>query len=65
MPSFLKTEFANLRATQAWRSIFRSGSGPGTLHQSLAIQQNIFFHLSSVKIRKRSLAFRVTWFLGR
>ena len=64
MADFLKTELANLRATNAWRSIFRSGSGPGTLHQSLAIQQNIFFHLSSVKIRKRSLAFRVTWFLG-
>ena len=28
------------------------------------IQQNVFLHLSSVKIRKRSLAFRVTWFLG-
>jgi quinol-cytochrome oxidoreductase complex cytochrome b subunit len=54
----------NLRDTNVWRSVFRSGSGPGTLHQSLAIQQNIFFHLSSVKIRKRSLAFRVTWYLG-
>jgi quinol-cytochrome oxidoreductase complex cytochrome b subunit len=28
------------------------------------VQQNVFLHLSSVKIRKRSLAFRVTWFLG-
>ena len=54
----------NLRDTKVWRSVFRSGSGPGTLHQSLAIQQNIFFHLSSVKIRKRSLAFQVTWYLG-
>jgi len=64
MANSLKTQFANLRSTNAWRSIFRSGSGPGHLHQALAIQQNIFFHLSSVKIRKRSLAFRVTWFLG-
>src|ERR1019366_3383697 len=57
-------EMVNLRDTNVWRSVFRSGSGPGTLHQSLAIQQNIFFHLSSVKIRKRSLAFQVTWYLG-
>ena len=64
MANFLKTQFENLRATNVWRSIFRSGSGPGNLHDALAIQQNIFFHLSSVKIRKRSLAFRVTWFLG-
>jgi quinol-cytochrome oxidoreductase complex cytochrome b subunit len=55
---------ANLRETRLWRSIFRSGSGASNLHRALAIQQNVFLHLSSVKIRKRSLAFRVTWFLG-
>jgi len=34
------------------------------LRRALAVQQNVFLHLSSVKIRKRSLDFRVTWFLG-
>jgi len=55
---------ANLRDTRVWRSIFRSGSGATNLHRALIIQQNLFLHLSSVKIRKRSLAFHVTWFLG-
>src|SRR5579864_507226 len=55
---------AHLRENRIWRSIFRSGFGETNLHRALAIQQNVFLHLSSVKIRKRSLAFRVTWFLG-
>jgi len=60
----LAEQFATLRDTRVWRSIFRSGSGGTRLHRALAVQQNVFLHLSSVKIRKRSLAFRVTWFLG-
>jgi cytochrome b6 len=53
-----------LRDTRVWRSIFRSGSGATNLRRALAIQQNVFLHLASVKVRKRSLAFSVTWFLG-
>src|SRR5450631_1956356 len=64
MANSLEEQLANLRETRVWRSIFRSGSGSSNLHRALAIQQNVFLHLSSVKIRKRSLAFRVTWFLG-
>src|SRR6202521_6338925 len=64
MPNSLEAHLANLRETRVWRSIFRSGSGSSNLHRALAVQQNVFLHLSSVKIRKRSLAFRVTWFLG-
>src|SRR6202162_1573270 len=64
MANSLDAPLANLRETRVWRSIFRSGSGAGNLHRALAVQQNVFLHLSSVKIRKRSLAFRVTWFLG-
>jgi len=60
----LAEQLANLRDTRVWRSIFRSGSGPTNLHRALAVQQNVFLHLASVKIRKRSLNFRVTWFLG-
>jgi len=60
----LAEQIANLRDTRVWRSIFRSGSGPTNLRRALAVQQNVFLHLSSVKIRKRSLDFRVTWFLG-
>jgi cytochrome b6 len=64
MANSLEDRLANLRETRVWRSIFRSGSGSSNLHRALAVQQNVFLHLSSVKIRKRSLAFRVTWFLG-
>lgn len=54
----------DLRGSRVWRSIFRSGTGSSTLHRSLAVQQNVFLHLASVKIRRRSLAFGVTWYLG-
>lgn len=54
----------DLRETKVWRSVFRSGSGSSTLHRSLAVQQNVFLHLASVKMRRRSLAFSVTWYLG-
>ena len=64
MANSLETHLANLRETRVWQSVFRSGFGATNLHRALAIQQNVFLHLSSVKIRKRSLAFRVTWFLG-
>ena len=54
----------DLRGTNVWRSIFRSGSGSSNLHRSLAVQQNVFLHLASVKMRRQSLAFRATWYLG-
>jgi cytochrome b6 len=64
MANSLAEQIANLRETRVWRSVFRSGTGSTNLRRSLAIQQNVFLHLSSVKIRKRALAFNVTWFLG-
>ena len=60
----LLEEFAGLRNTRVWRSIFRGGSGDSNLHRSLAIQQNVFMHLASVKVRRRALDFAVTWYLG-
>jgi cytochrome b6 len=54
----------DLRETKVWRSIFRSGSGSSNLHRSLAVQQNVFLHLASVKMRRQSLAFGATWYLG-
>jgi cytochrome b6 len=64
MADSLEARLANLRETRVWRSIFRGGWGATNLRRALAVQQNVFLHLSSVKMRKRSLAFRVTWFLG-
>jgi quinol-cytochrome oxidoreductase complex cytochrome b subunit len=56
--------FDELRATRAWRSVFRSGTGSSTLHRALAIQQNVFLHLFSTKVRTRMLSFSTTWYLG-
>jgi quinol-cytochrome oxidoreductase complex cytochrome b subunit len=53
-----------LRETRVWRSIFRSGFGATNLHRALAVQQNIFLHLFSVKMRRAALNFSVTWYLG-
>jgi cytochrome b6 len=64
MPGLLEEKMSSLRGTRLWRSVFRSGTGETNLHRALAIQQNVFLHLSSVKVRKRSLKFSVTWFLG-
>jgi cytochrome b6 len=54
----------DLRETRLWRSVFRSGSGETNLHRALAVQQNIFMHLFSVKMRRAALNFSVTWYLG-
>ncbi|HZI57227.1 MAG TPA: hypothetical protein VFF39_10650 [Verrucomicrobiae bacterium] len=60
----LKEEFERLRSTEVWKTIFRSGSGSSNLHRSQAVQQNVFLHLFSVKIRSRALDFSPTWYLG-
>lgn len=54
----------DLRETRLWRSVFRSGAGATNLHRALAVQQNIFLHLFSVKMRRAALNFSVTWYLG-
>lgn len=53
-----------LRKSRVWLSVFRSGTGDSTLHRALAIQQNLFLHLFSTKVRKRMISFSATWFLG-
>jgi quinol-cytochrome oxidoreductase complex cytochrome b subunit len=54
----------DIRDTRVWRSVFRGGSGDNNLRRSMAIQQNVFLHLASVKARKKALEFSVTWYLG-
>jgi len=54
----------DIRDTRVWRSVFRGGSGANNLRRSMAIQQNVFLHLASVKARRRALEFSVTWYLG-
>src|SRR3974377_2414671 len=56
--------FDGLQQTRVWRSIFRSGTGSSTLKRAFAIQQNVFLHLFSTKVRTRMLSFSATWYLG-
>jgi quinol-cytochrome oxidoreductase complex cytochrome b subunit len=53
-----------VQKTRVWRSVFRSGMGSSTLKRALAIQQNVFLHLFSTKVRTRMLSFSATWYLG-
>ena len=64
MAKTLEAYLGELQSTRVWRSVFRSGGGGTNLHRSLAVQQNVFLHLASVKIRSKALSFSATWFLG-
>jgi cytochrome b6 len=64
MAKTINSYFDELRNTRAWRSVFRSGTGSSTLHRALAVQQNIFLHLFSTKVRRRMVSFSTTWYLG-
>lgn len=64
MPGTIESYFDKLERTRVWRSIFRSGTGSSTLHNALAIQQNVFLHLFPTKVRKRMLGLSATWYLG-
>ena len=64
MAKSIEAYMDDVRETRLWRSVFRSGSGETNLHRALAVQQNIFMHLFSVKMRRAALNFTVTWYLG-
>ncbi len=50
--------------SQPWRSIFRTGVPRSNLDKSLFIFNNFFFHIFPVKIRRDSLRFTATFYLG-
>jgi quinol-cytochrome oxidoreductase complex cytochrome b subunit len=64
MARTINNYFDELRGSRVWRSVFRSGTGSSTLHRALAVQQNVFLHLFSTKVRKRMVSFSATWYLG-
>jgi len=64
MAKTLDHYFEEMQQTRVWRSIFRSGAGSSTLKRALAIQQNVFLHLFSTRVRTRMLGFSATWYLG-
>jgi quinol-cytochrome oxidoreductase complex cytochrome b subunit len=64
MPGKTDKILEQVEQSRVWRSIFRSGRGTSTLHNALAIQQSVFLHLFSTKVRKRMVSFSSTWYLG-
>ena len=64
MPGKTDEILEKIEQSRVWHSIFRSGRGSSTLHNALAIQQSVFLHLFSTKVRKRVISFRSTWYLG-
>lgn len=64
MAKSLEAYVNDLRETRIWRSVFRSGAGATNLRRALAVQQNVFLHLFSVKMRRAALDFSATWYLG-
>ena len=60
----LEQTLKRLRATRAWRSIFRRGPARTNRTRSLAIFGNVFLHLLPVKVRQQSLRVRATYYLG-
>lgn len=56
--------FEKLRATKAWKSVFRSGSFSHNLGKSMAIFNNFFLHILPVKSRVDSIRFTATFYLG-
>ncbi len=64
MPGKTEKLVQQIQQNRVYRSVFRSGTGNSPLHRALAIQQNLFLHLFSTKVRTRMLKFSSTWYLG-
>ncbi|RMD88339.1 MAG: DUF4405 domain-containing protein [Calditrichaeota bacterium] len=50
--------------SRPWKSIFRTGVPRTNLDKSLLIFNNFFFHIFPVKVRRETLEFRATLYLG-
>jgi quinol-cytochrome oxidoreductase complex cytochrome b subunit len=53
-----------LKASAVYRSIVRHGFPDTNRNRSLAIFTNFFLHIHPVKVRRRAIEFRPTYFLG-
>ncbi len=60
----IETALARLRATRVWQSIFRRGPARTNRTRSIAVFGNLFLHLLPVKVRRKSLRVRATYYLG-
>ncbi len=51
-------------AKRVWRSIVRHGAPNTNRNRSLAVFTNLFLHIHPVKVRRRAMRFRATYYLG-
>ena len=54
----------SVTASRVWKSFFRHGWPDDEMDRSLVITSNVFFHLHSVKVSRRSLKATYSWGLG-
>lgn len=64
MATALHSLLEQLRATRAWKSVFRRGPALTNRTRSLAVFGNLFLHWMPVKVREKSLAVRASYYLG-
>jgi quinol-cytochrome oxidoreductase complex cytochrome b subunit len=53
-----------LTENRVWRSIFRHGFPDSNRNRSLAVFTNFFLHVHPVKVRRRAIEFKRTFYLG-
>ncbi len=53
-----------IRESQIWRSIFRTGLPISNYRRSLVILNNFFLHIHPTKVKKSSVEFTTTFYLG-
>jgi quinol-cytochrome oxidoreductase complex cytochrome b subunit len=55
---------SRLTENRVWRSIFRHGFPDSNRNRSLAVFTNFFLHIHPVKVRRRAIEFKRTFYLG-
>jgi len=53
-----------LSENRVWRSVVRHGLRPTNRNRVLLVMDNVFLHLHSAKVKRRTLEFSSTYFLG-
>ncbi len=65
MPSPRTSSFVSaLTQNRVYRSVIRHGFPDSNRNRSLAVFTNFFLHIHPVKVRRRAIAFRQTFYLG-
>ena len=55
---------ARITENRVWRSVVRHGVRPTNRNRSMVVMESLVLHLHPAKVRRRSLEFSNTYFLG-